>query len=136
MAVRKVSYVSLEVPNRSGRAAEVLEALAKARVSLAAFTGFPEGAGRSQIDLVTKDLASVRRVARQQGWRTSKPKRGFLAQGRDRVGAVHRQLRKLAEAGINVTAVDAVAAGRNRYGMILWVKPGDYARAARALGAR
>jgi hypothetical protein len=29
-----------------------------------------------------------------------------------------------------------VAAGQGRYGMILWVKPRDYARAARALGAR
>ena len=33
-------------------------------------------------------------------------------------------------------AADAVAAGRGRYGMILWVKDKDYARAARALGAR
>ncbi len=35
-----------------------------------------------------------------------------------------------------VTAVDAAAAGKGRYGMILWVKPKNYARAARALGAR
>jgi hypothetical protein len=35
-----------------------------------------------------------------------------------------------------VTAADAVTAGRGRYGMILWVKQKDYARAARALGAR
>ena len=37
---------------------------------------------------------------------------------------------------ISVTAADAVTAGRGRYGMILWVKQKDYARAARALGAR
>jgi hypothetical protein len=29
-----------------------------------------------------------------------------------------------------------VAAGKDRYGMILWVKPKDYAKASRALGAR
>jgi predicted amino acid-binding ACT domain protein len=66
----------------------------------------------------------------------SKVKKGFLIQGTDRVGAVHRHLQKLADAGINVTAADAVAAGQGRYGMILWVKQRDYARAARALGAR
>jgi hypothetical protein len=49
---------------------------------------------------------------------------------------VHRHLQKLGDAGINVTAADAVSAGRGRYGMILWVKPRDYARAAKALGAR
>ena len=45
-------------------------------------------------------------------------------------------LARLADARINVTAVDAVTAGAGRYGVILWVKPRDYARAARALRAR
>jgi hypothetical protein len=33
---------------------------------------------------------------------------------------VHRHLQQLADAGINVTAADAVSAGQGRYGMILW----------------
>jgi hypothetical protein len=52
------------------------------------------------------------------------------------LAALHRHLQKLADAAINVTAADAVAAGQGRYGMILWVKPRDYTRAAKALGAR
>lgn len=136
MPVRKVNYVDLKVPNRAGQATQVLGALAEAGVDLLAFTGFPDRGGKSQIDLVTKDLGPVRRVARQQGWRIGKAKKAFLIQGRDRVGAVHRQLRKLAEQRINTTAVDAVSAGKSQFGMILWVKPKDYARAARVLGAR
>ena len=135
MAVRKVSYVKLSVPSRAGQGAAVLGALADAGVSLLAFTGFPERGGRSQIDLVARDLGSLRRVARRAGWRLAGPKRAFLVQGRDRVGAVHRHLKRLAAAGVNVTAVDAVAAGGGRFGMILWVRPGDHARAARALRA-
>jgi hypothetical protein len=42
---------------------------------------------------------------------------------------------RLAAAKINVTAIDAVCAGAGRYGAILWVKPPDVARAAKALGA-
>jgi hypothetical protein len=57
-------------------------------------------------------------------------------QGSDELGACHRQLKKLADERINVTAVDGVAAGRQRYGMILWVKPKDYARASRVLRAK
>ncbi len=136
MPARKVSYVDLKVPNRANQAAQVLRALDEAGVNLLAFTGFPDKAGKSQIDLVTNDRAGVRRVARKQGWRLGKAKRGFLVQGRDRVGAVHRQIRKLADQRINMTALDAVAAGKGQYGMILWVKPKDYAGAARALGAR
>jgi hypothetical protein len=45
-------------------------------------------------------------------------------------------LRKIAAKRINVTAADAVSAGKGRYGMILWVKPKDLGRAARALKAR
>src|SRR5579885_3386659 len=62
---------------------------------------------------------------------------GFPAGGgRDEVGAIERPISRLAKANINVTAADAVAAGRGRYGMILWVKRRDYGRAAKAIGAR
>ncbi len=134
--VSKVSYCHLEVPSRSGQGAQVLGALTQAGVNLQAFTGFPKGPGRAQVDLVTPDLARVRRVAARRGWRLSKTKRAFLVQGDDHVGAVHRHVQKLADRKINVTAADAVSAGKGRWAMILWVKPRDYARAAKALGAR
>ena len=136
MAVRKVSYVDLKVSRRAGEAVKILRALNDAGVNLLAFTGFPDRGGKAQVDLVTDDLTGVGRVARKEGWRLSARKKGFLAQGTDEGGAVYRQLRKLADARISMTAVDAVAAGKGRYGMILWVKPKDYARAARALRAR
>jgi len=85
---------------------------------------------------VTRDIAGLKRVARKNGWRLSKAKKGFLVQGTDRIGAVQAQLARLASGKVNVVAADAVAAGQGRYGMILWVRPGDYARAARALRAR
>jgi hypothetical protein len=136
MAVRKVDYCKTIVPARAGRGAEILRALRDEGVSLLAFTGFPVGGGKAQIDLVAPRIADVRRVARKYGWRLEAPKKGFLVQGRDAVGAVHRHLAKLARAQINVIAADAVSAGGGRFGMILWVAPPDYARAARALGAR
>ena len=134
--IRKVGYCTCEVPTRPGQAAAALAALREAGVDLLAFTGFPLGGGRAQLDFVAESLAGVRRVARRKGWRLSRPKKGFLIQGGDRVGAVHEHLARLADARINVTAVDAVTAGAGRYGTILWVKPRDHARAARALRAR
>ena len=134
--VRKVNYCYPIVPNRAGHGARILAELKDAGVNLLAYSGFPIGGGRSQLDLVLGDMGPLRRIARKNGWRLSKVKKGFLIQGSDQVGAVHRHLQKLGDAGINVTAADAVSAGQGRYGMILWVKPRDYARAARALGAR
>jgi hypothetical protein len=49
---------------------------------------------------------------------------------------VLRHVNKLADRKINVTAADAVCAGKGRYGMIMWVKPKDYTRASRALKAK
>jgi hypothetical protein len=134
--VKKVNYAYALVPNRAGQGARLLSELERSGVNLLAYSGFPIGGGRSQIDFALEDMGALKRAARKNGWRLSKVKKGFLVQGTDRVGAVNRQLKKLADAGINVTAADAVSAGRGRYGMILWVKPRDYTRAARALSAR
>lgn len=133
--VRRVSYCYVMVPSRPGQGARILGALKDAGVDLLAYSGFPAGGGRAQIDLISDNLGAIVRVARKQGWRLSKAKKGFLVQGEDRVGAVQRHLQKLATGGVNVTAADAVTAGKGRYGMILWVKAKDYARAARLLGA-
>jgi hypothetical protein len=43
---------------------------------------------------------------------------------------------KVSAAGINITAMNAVVGGARRYGVVLWVKPGDVAKTAKALGAR
>ena len=59
----------------------------------------------------------------------------FVIQGDDRVGALADTLQKLADAKINVTAIQAVTAGMGRYGAIFWVKPRDAAKAAKTLGA-
>jgi hypothetical protein len=133
--VRRIRYCYVTVPNRAGQGARVLGQLKEAGVNLLAFSAFPTKGGEAQVDLVAASLAPVRRVARRQGWRVSRDKKGFLVAGTDRVGAVHHHIGKLAAEGISVTAADAVTTG-NRYGLILWVKPRDYARAARALGAR
>ncbi len=134
--IRKINYTYVMVPHRPGKGIEVLGALREAGVGLTAFSAFPAGGGTAQVDLVTDDLPGLRKVARRNGWRLSAVKRGFLVQGDDRIGAVHRVLAKLTTARINAVAADAVTAGRGRYGMILWVRPKDVSRAARALGAR
>ena len=134
-SARKVQYAHVMVPNRPGQGAKVLSELQAAGVDLLAYSGFPGKRG-AQIDLVTRDMSGLRRIARRNGWRLSKAKKAFLVQGTDRIGAVHRQLARLASRKVNVVAADAVAAGQGRFGMILWVRPKDYARAARALGAR
>ena len=134
--VRRVNYAYVMVPNRPGQGARITDELREAGVDLLAYTAFPTRGGRAQVDLIAEDLGAIRRIARRNGWRLSDARKGFLVQGDDRVGAVHNHLKKLADQKINVTAADAVTAGKGRYGMLLWVRPKDYARAAAALRAK
>jgi hypothetical protein len=132
--VRSVDYYYVTVPDEPGEGQRVLSALKDSGVNLLAFLGFPEG-GQAQLDLVPEDPEALKSAAEQAGVTLSEPKRAFLIQGDDRVGAVADTFAKLAEANINVTAAAAAGAGSGRYGMILWVAPDDVEKAASALGA-
>jgi hypothetical protein len=133
--VRSVEYYYVTVPDTPGEGQRVLSALRDSGVNLHAFLGFPLGGGQAQIDLVPEEPDSLREAADRSGIALSEAKRAFLIQGDDRVGAVAETTAKLAEAGINLTAAAATAAGSGRYGMIAWVAPADYERAAEVLGA-
>ena len=134
--VQKVNYAYVVVPARAGNASKILNALKDEGVNLLALTGFPVGKGKAQVDLISNDMAGIRRVAKRNGWRLSKPKKGFLVQGDDQVGAASKVIDKLADNKINITAASGATAGKKRYGMMLWVKPKDYARSARLLNAK
>ena len=133
--VRGVEYYYVTIPDAPGEGQRILSALKDSGVNLLAFLGFPLGGGQSQIDLVPEDPELLREATARAGLALSGARRAFLVQGDDRVGAVAETTAKLAEADINITAAAGTGAGAGRYGMILWVAPADYERAAEALGA-
>ena len=135
MAIRKADYFKTMVPNRAGQGARILRTLKGDGVNLLAVLAFPSG-GRAQIDLVPQNSGKLRRAARKAGISLGPRKTVFLIEGGDRIGAVADVIQKLAAARINATAMAAARAGNGRYGALLWVKPRDVAKAARALGAR
>ncbi len=132
--IRVVEYFYAMVPNKPGEAARMLNTLKDAGVNLLAFSGFPERR-RSQLDFIPADAAAFKQAARQAKWKTVGPKKGFLVQGDDHVGAIADILDRLGAAKINVTAIDAVTAD-GRYGAIFWVAAKDVQKSAILLGAR
>lgn len=135
MAVRKASYYSMKVPQRPGSGAQLLAQLKAAKVNLLAFTGFPAGGG-AQVDFIPKDNARFTQAARKAKIKLSARKTVFLAQGNDKVGALTQVLNRLARAKISVVSLQAVTAGKGRYGAMFWVKAKDVGRASRVLKAR
>ena len=132
--VRKLQYFYVMAPDKAGEGARALQTLRDAGVNLVAFSGFPAGK-RAQLDFVPEDPAAFRAAARKAKWTVTGPKTAFVVEGEDRPGAVAEILGRLAAAKVNVTATDAVCGGAGRFGVLLWVKPRDVAKAAKALGA-
>ncbi|MFB0559250.1 MAG: hypothetical protein ACETVS_01780, partial [Dehalococcoidales bacterium] len=73
-------------------------------------------------------------AAKKAGIKLVGPRVAFLIWEWEHLGAVADILSKLEQAGINVTAMQAIDTGDWRYGAILWVKQRDIDKAARALG--
>lgn len=132
--IRRADYFSMQTANKVGEGARLLGALRDEGVNLLAFTGFPSGR-RAQVDFIPDDAAQFRAAARKLKLKVGARKTVFVVQGDDRVGAIAEICEKLAGAGINMTAMDAVVTGDGRYGAIFWVKPRDVNKAAKVLGA-
>jgi hypothetical protein len=132
--IRKVDYFVVRARNRPGEGARMLKALKQHHVSLLAFSAFPEGGG-AQVDFIPEETTKFLKAARALEWDVSPRKIGFMIQGKDKTGALAGTLNTLGKAGINVIAIDAVAAGR-KFGAIFWVLPGDVAKTAKLLDAK
>ena len=132
--IRQIEYFYVQVPDKSGEGARALRALKDAGVNLLAFSGFPEGR-RAQLDFIPVDAVAFKSAAKANKWKLVGPKRGFLIQGDDRLGVIADVMGKLADAKINVTAIDAISA-EGRYGALCWVAPRDVKKATQILGAQ
>ena len=133
--VRKVHYFSTSVSDKPGQAFKVLASLVSGGVNLLACSGTTRGR-RAQIDVVPDDTRKFAAAAKKAGLDFSEKKSGFLIQGDDRPGALAENLKALAEAGINIVAVDGLSTGSGRWGAIVWVADKDVRRTGGLLRAK
>lgn len=135
VTVRKVDYFYVKVGDKPGQGYKIISLLKENEIDLVAFTAFPSARGQAQLDFIPKDPARLQSVAASARIKLTGPKKAFLVQGEDRVGAIAELHKKLADARINVYAGNGVADGTGRFGYIFWVKPKKFDEAAKVLGA-
>jgi hypothetical protein len=131
--IRLVDYFYIEATDRPGEGGRVLQHLKDAGVNLLLLHAFPAGR-RTQVDFVPTNANAFKAAAKAAKWKVIGPKKAFIIEGEDRVGALADHFARLSDAKINLTAVSATSAVSGRFGAILWVKPRDVKRAAKALG--
>jgi len=134
--IRRIEYFAATVPDKPGEAARILNALETAGVNLIAFSGFPQGARKAQLDFMAEDSTAFKKAARAAGLTLGPKKTGFLVQGEDHPGAAAAIARTLSQAGINLTSMQTICAGGGRFGGLFWVKPADLRNATKILGAK
>jgi len=131
--IKEVEYYYALVADKPGEARKLLEFLSEKKVNLMAITGFPKGDGQSQLDLIPADPDLLKEAAEDAKIKLVGPKKAFLIQGDDQIGALYDFHLKLSNEGINIFASNGVVDGTGRFGFVIWVNPADYERAAVAL---
>ena len=132
-SVKEVDFFSIVVPDKPGEARKLLEFLSEKMVNLLALKVFPLEGGQSQIEFFPEDPAQLKEAAEDAQMTLEGPKKAFLIQGDDKIGALYDFHLKLANARINVRASTAVVDGTGRFGYVLWVDPSDFAKASEVL---
>ena len=132
-SVKEAEYYYTVVADQPGEARKLLEFLSAKVVNLLAMTVFPVGEGKSQVDLFPEDSAKLKEAAEEAQIALVGPKKAFLIQGTDKIGALYDYHLKLSNARINITASNGVVDGTGRFGFVLRVKPEDYEEAAKVL---
>jgi hypothetical protein len=134
-SVKEVEYYYTIVADKPGEARKLLEFLSERTVNLLALTAFPAGEGKSQIDLFPDDPKMLKEAADDAEMTLVGPKKAFLLQGEDRIGALYDVHLKLSNAGVNIYACNGVVDGTGRFGYVIWVNPDDFEQASKVLGS-
>jgi hypothetical protein len=131
--IRRVDYFYTTVPDRPGEAYRLLSALADLGIKLVAFAAIPVGSGQTQLTLFPEDDLSLKGAAKKASLALEGPHPALLVRGDDELGALAEIHEKIYAAGVNVYAANGVTDGRGGLGYLIYVKPEDFDRAAKAL---
>jgi hypothetical protein len=132
--VRRVDYFYSTVRNQESEAYQLLSQLASLGVSLLAFNALPMGPMHAQLTLFPEDDTDMAGAAEKAGLVLEGPHPALLVQGDDELGALAGIHEKLFEAKVSVFSSSGVADDKGGYGYVLYIRPSDFERAARALG--
>jgi len=134
LSIKRANYYHTIVEDKHGKGYWLLEHFRQKGVDLEAFVAFPLGGGKSQMDFVVRDVEMLRQAALEARIALTGPKRAFMAQGDDEVGAIVELHQKLTAAEINIHAGSGLSGGSGTFCYLFWVKSEKYEEAAKALG--
>ena len=132
--IERVTYFLANIDDRPGTLLRIMRDLKGKNINLAGLWGFATYEGKAQLYVVPKSPDKLRNEWKASGLLAEEGV-GFLLKGADRAGALLTTLEALANAGVNMRAIDAVAVS-GQFGSFIWVHAADEKKAAAALGLK
>lgn len=130
---KRVIYFKAKIENKPGALLALAKDLKAKNLGLVSLKGFGQ-ADQGEVLVVAKNPEKLRTAWQAAGILVEEGT-AFFFSGPDKTGALIDNLETIANAGTNVVAVEALAAGGN-YAALVWVSPEDLDRTAQALGAK
>jgi hypothetical protein len=131
---KRVTYFKTMLEDKPGAGLAFAQALKKGKINLAALWAYGTQTGQAEVYCIPKDVDKLRAFVKGAGM-TTWDAVGFLLKGPDKTGALIDTLDALAKAGVNITAIHAIAAVGN-FGAFVRVPDADVEKATAALGAK
>lgn len=132
--IERATYFLANLQDEPGAVLKVLQDFKEKDIGLSGLLGFGTSEGKAQLCIVGKNPRKVRNAWKKSGLLADEGI-GFWVKGVDRTGALLKPLEALANAGINIVAIDATAVG-GRFGSFIRVDKADVEKAAKALGLK
>ena len=131
---QRVTNFNITLDDKPGTLLAIAKDLKSKNVGLVGLMGHGTPTGQAEVYLIAKTPDKLRNA-----WKSSgvivKEETSFFVKGADKTGALVKSLEAIAQAGVNITSIDAIAVSGN-YGFIVRVAPADVEKTGKALGAK
>ena len=133
LEILHIEYYNITVDGQIANAAQLLSTVVGAGVDFHAFKAIPVVSNRTQFTLFAKDSAKMTAGAKNSGLELDGPYSAVLIKGEEKAGALAEIYKKLSEAGIEMDEACGIADINAGYGVLLYLKQEDCAKALSVL---
>lgn len=123
MDIERASYFTIDTDDKPGQLARFSKRVSQSEINLAGVWSFGTGRGNAEIVAIPRNPHALKKLIREAGW-TFREGSCFRLSGEDRPGALADTLDLIAQEGINLHAVDAMAFEK-RYSAYVWCDEDD-----------
>lgn len=131
---QRVIYFKASVEDKPGALLAIAKDLKSKNLGLVGLLGYGTAAGHAEDYVIPKNADKLRTAWKASGIAFEEGT-GFFLKGADKTGVLVKSLEAIAQAGINIVGISALAV-KGQYGAFLWVAQSDVEKTAQALGLK